>query len=48
MAKLQALSGDDFDKAYMKDMVKDHKADLNHFKIRGLSSGSNPAVKRRG
>ncbi len=44
IAKLQALNGDDFDKAYMKDMVKDHKADLNDFKMEA-SGGSNPAVK---
>jgi putative membrane protein len=44
IAKLQALNGDAFDKAYMKDMVKDHKADLNDFKTEA-SSGSAPAVK---
>src|ERR1700761_1381092 len=27
IAKMQALSGDDFDKAYIKDMVKDHEKD---------------------
>ena len=44
MAKLQALNGDAFDKAYMKDMVKDHKMDLNEFKTEA-ANGSNPAVK---
>jgi putative membrane protein len=44
MAKLQALNGDAFDKAYMKDMVKDHKNDLNDFKSEA-DNGSNPAVK---
>jgi putative membrane protein len=44
IAKLQALNGDAFDKAYMKDMVKDHKTDLNDFKSEA-DNGSNPAVK---
>jgi putative membrane protein len=44
IAKLQTLNGDDFDRAYMKDMVKDHKADLDDFKTEA-ASGSNPAVK---
>ena len=44
IAKLQALNGDDFDKAYMKDMVKDHKSDLNDFKTEA-TSGSNPVVQ---
>jgi putative membrane protein len=44
MARLQALNGDAFDKAYMKDMVKDHKTDLNDFKTEA-ASGSNPQVK---
>ena len=43
IAKLQELNGDEFDKAYMKDMVKDHKTDLNDFKIEA-TSGSNPVV----
>jgi putative membrane protein len=29
--KLQKLSGADFDRAYMKQMVSDHKADINDF-----------------
>ncbi|HVW77228.1 MAG TPA: DUF4142 domain-containing protein [Alloacidobacterium sp.] len=32
MAKLQALSGSQFDEAYIKAMVKDHKEDLRDFK----------------
>jgi putative membrane protein len=44
MAKLQGLNGDAFDKAYMKDMVKDHKADLSEFKNEA-QNGSSPAVK---
>ena len=44
IAKLQGLNGDAFDKAYIKDMVKDHKADLNDFKME-IQNGSNPAVK---
>jgi putative membrane protein len=32
MAKLQALNGDSFDQAYIKDMVKDHKQDDRDFK----------------
>lgn len=45
MAKLQGLSGDSFDKAYMKDMVKDHKTDLSEFKTEA-QNGSNPQVKQ--
>ncbi len=44
IAKLQALNGDDFDKAYMKDMVKDHKGDLADFHSEA-DQGSNLAVK---
>jgi len=44
IAKLQALNGDDFDKAYMKDMVKDHKSDLTAFQSES-DQGSNLAVK---
>jgi putative membrane protein len=32
LAKLQALSGPDFDKAYVKQMLKDHKQDEKDFK----------------
>jgi putative membrane protein len=41
---LSKLSGDTFDKAYMQDMLKDHKTDIAHFKTES-SSGHNPAVK---
>lgn len=44
MAKLQALSGPDFDKAYVQDMVKDHKMDLSDFKSE-IATGQSPAVK---
>jgi putative membrane protein len=32
MDKLAKLSGPDFDRAYMKDMVKDHKKDVSEFR----------------
>src|SRR5277367_5699473 len=32
IAELQTLNGDAFDQAYIKDMVKDHKGDLNDFR----------------
>lgn len=44
MAKLQALSGSDYDQAYIRDMVKDHKQDLSEFQSEA-SSGQDPAVK---
>ncbi len=44
MAKLQALSGADFDKAYVQAMVKDHKEDDADFKTE-ISGGQSPAVK---
>jgi putative membrane protein len=44
MAKLNALNGDEFDKAYIKDMVKDHKQDEKEFKQEANNS-SNPALK---
>ena len=43
-AKLEALSGADFDKAYVKDMVKDHKSDDNDFKTEA-SNAQMPDVK---
>ena len=45
MAKLQALNGDAFDKAYIKDMVKDHETDQKEFK-QEASSTSNPDLKQ--
>jgi len=44
LAKLKALNGDAFDKAYIKDMVKDHQQDEKEFK-REAESASNPALK---
>ena len=44
LTKMQALSGADFDNAYIKDMVKDHKADDKEFK-QEIANGQNPAVK---
>jgi putative membrane protein len=45
MAKLQTLSGQDFDNAYIAAMVKDHKQDLKDFKDEA-SSGQDPNVKQ--
>lgn len=44
IAKLSALNGDEFDKAYIKDMVKDHKQDEKDFK-QEAENASNPALK---
>jgi putative membrane protein len=44
MAKLQALSGSAYDQAYIRDMVKDHKQDLNEFQMEA-SSGQDQTVK---
>ena len=44
MTKLQALSGSAYDQAYIKDMVKDHKQDLNDFQAEA-SSGQDQTVK---
>jgi putative membrane protein len=43
-AELEVLSGDAFDKAYIKAMVKDHEEDLRDFK-KEAANGSSPAVK---
>jgi putative membrane protein len=43
-AKLELLSGDAFDKAYISAMVKDHEDDLADFK-KEAATGSSPAVK---
>jgi putative membrane protein len=43
--KLSKLSGPDFDKAYVKDQVKDHKKDVSQFKNEA-ESGSNPNIKQ--
>jgi putative membrane protein len=42
--KLSKLSGDAFDKAYMADMIKDHKKDVAAFQ-RESSGGQDPDVK---
>lgn len=44
--KLQGLSGQAFDKAYMSAMVKDHHKDLTEFK-KEAASGENPQVKEQ-
>lgn len=44
VAKLTALNGDAFDKAYIKDMVKDHKQDEKDFK-QEADNTSNPTLK---
>ncbi len=44
MTKLQALNGDAFDKAYIKDMVKDHEKDQKDFKEEA-SRTTNPQLK---
>ncbi len=42
--RLSKLSGEQFDKAYMADMVKDHTQDVADFKREG-NSGTDPEVK---
>ncbi len=43
--KLAKLSGPDFDKAYIKDQVKDHQSDVTDFKNEA-QYGSDPNVKQ--
>lgn len=43
-SKLNSLSGDAFDKAYIKAMVQDHKKDLSEFK-KEASSGNDTSIK---
>ena len=45
MAKLQALNGDAFDKAYIRDMVKDHEKDQKLFKDEAQTT-TNPDLKQ--
>jgi putative membrane protein len=45
MNKLQSKSGEALNKAYMKDMVKDHEKDLKEFKS-AESNAKNPEVKQ--
>jgi putative membrane protein len=42
--ELEVLSGDAFDKAYIKAMLKDHEEDLRDFK-KEIADGSSPEVK---
>jgi putative membrane protein len=42
--KLSSLSGDAFDKAYIKAMLKDHQKDLSEFK-KEASSGNDTSIK---
>jgi putative membrane protein len=44
MDKMKGLSGDAFDQAYIKDMVKDHKKDDSEFKQEAQST-QNPQLK---
>jgi putative membrane protein len=45
MAKLQSLSGPQFDEAYIQAMVKDHKKDESNFKLEAQQSQI-PSVKQ--
>jgi putative membrane protein len=45
MDKMKSLSGDAFDQAYIKDMVKDHKKDSSDFKQEAQST-QNPQLKQ--
>lgn len=44
MEKLGRLSGQEFDRAYMKEMTKDHKSDLGDFR-KQAKSAKDPQVK---
>jgi len=44
MDKLKAMNGDDFDSAYTKAMVKDHKKDIKEFE-HAAKDAANPQVK---
>lgn len=43
-ARLEKLSGEQFDRAYMRDMLKDHRADVAEF-AHEAKMGKDPAVK---
>lgn len=43
-ARLEKLSGEQFDHAYMRDMVKDHRTDVTEF-AHEAKMGKDPAVK---
>lgn len=42
--KLEMLSGDSFDKSYVKDMIDDHKDDIKEFQ-KEISDGKDPQVR---
>jgi putative membrane protein len=44
MTKLQGLSGADFDKTYVKAMVKDHQEDVKEFQ-KEADKGKDPQIK---
>jgi putative membrane protein len=44
MAKLQELSGSEYDQAYIKEMVKDHKKYLSELQMEG-TTGQDEAVE---
>jgi len=44
MDRLSKLSGEAFDRAYMQEMVKDHKKDVNEFRTES-KSGKDPEIK---
>jgi putative membrane protein len=44
MAKLELLSGDSFDKSYIKAMIADHKTDIKEFQ-QEVSDGKDPEAK---
>jgi putative membrane protein len=43
-AKLEALTGNTFDKSYIKGMVEDHQEDIKEFQ-KEASSGQDPDAK---
>jgi putative membrane protein len=43
-AKLSMLSGDSFDKAYVKDMIDEHKDDIKEFQ-KEISGGKDPQAR---
>ena len=45
IARLEGLSGDQFDQAYIQAMVKDHKQDLSEFKDEAQTT-QNPSIKQ--
>ena len=43
--KLSSLSGDQFDKAYMRNMVRDHRKDVHEFQMEA-NNGTNSDIKQ--